>query len=931
MLNKFLRFVIASALALACVHAAASGWTSVNPLVTARNGHTATLLPNGKILVAGGATTAVTNAAELFDPSTGTWQATGSMVTARTNHTATLLHNGQVLVVGGTNPTLNINAPQLASVEIYDPASGQWWNETAISGSRENHTATLLANGHVLVVGGYYSTSFQRQTSRSDAQVFDPILHQWSSVTAMPQARDSHTATYMATGQILVAGGYERTSAKITTVTLLNSSAVYNPTSGQWTTMPAMPQGRALHSATLLHDGNVLLAGGDAATTAAAIFAPGANTWTATSGGLTEARRKHSATLLPDGRVLFAGGEDSVGGYRSTAEIFNPDPAPGNWSSAGTIAARSGHTATLLGNGTLVIAGGYSGTSISSVQRYEYAVPVWQTMAQMPLDKRQKSTATLLANGKVMVAGGGFNVGGILQAQSSTLFYNPTDDTWSSGPGMNRARSLHTATLMANGKVLAVGGGFNVPTVSDTAEIFDPSANTWKLAASPAVIRNWHRATLLLDGRVLVTGGDLLNGNQANSATAEIYDLRHDRWTSAGEIGGFRRAHTATLLRNGKVLVAGGGNSTGDGITSSMLYAPGVNSWTATGSMNVARSFHTATLLPSGKVLVTGGLARLADTSGDARAELYDPDTGIWSLAPGTGSPGYDHVATLLPDGKVWLSCGYCSATWLFDPMMPSAPQSSGATNAALYHIDAGIVLPDGRTMVIGGDSKGQLLSLGLNYPPVTRRPVVNSVTNPLYAGISTTLTGYSFTSYSSPSSGNGSDSASSQPLVRLQRLDNGAVYHLTPVSLANSTYTSTVFGGFEMPVGHYSLTMLVNGSPSRSLLFAVIPAGAPDTPVIDRIVAGNGSLTVHFTPGNVDDYFPATYRLTCMAPPSRIPYEASGATSPVQVTGLVNGKSYSCSVVAANSLGSSSQGSSSVSQRPGVSIVPILNLLLLD
>jgi hypothetical protein len=476
-----------------------------------------------------------------------------------------------------------------------------------------------------------------------------------------------------------------------------------------------------------------------------------------------------------------------------------------------------------------------------------------------------------------------------------------------------------------------VGGGFNVPTVSDTAEIYDLAANAWKMAASPAVIRNWHRATLLLDGRVLVTGGDLLNGNPATSATAEIYDLRHDRWTSAGEIGGFRRAHTATLLRSGQVLVTGGLNSTGDGITSSMLYDPGSNSWVATGSMTGARGFHTATLLPSGKVLVTGGLAHLADTSGDTRAELYDPDTGNWTLAPGTGSSGYVHVATLLPDGKVWLSCGYCSATWLFDPMMPGAPQSSGAPNATLYHIDAGIVLPDGRTMVIGGDSKGQLLSLGLNYPAVTRRPVVDSTTNPLYAGIPMALTGYSFTGYSGPSSGNGSDSASSQPLVRLQRLDSGAVYHLTPVSLANGTYASTVFGGFEMPAGHYSLTMLVNGSPSLSRLFAVVPAGAPDTPVIDRVIAGNGSLTVHFTPGNVDDYFPATYRVTCTAPPSRIPYEASGATSPIQVTGLVNGKSYTCSLVAANSLGSSSQGSNTVSQRTGVSIVPILNLLLLD
>src|SRR5674476_341518 len=138
MLNKIFRFVIASALALACLHVAAAGWTSVNSLVTARNGQTATLLPNGKILVAGGSTGVVTKFSELFDPATGQWQATGDMHAARLFHTATLLHTGKVLVTGGSG---------IASAELYDPATGLWTLTDPMGGERDMHSATLLPNG----------------------------------------------------------------------------------------------------------------------------------------------------------------------------------------------------------------------------------------------------------------------------------------------------------------------------------------------------------------------------------------------------------------------------------------------------------------------------------------------------------------------------------------------------------------------------------------------------------------------------------------------------------------------------------------------------------------------------------------------------------------------------------------------------------------
>jgi hypothetical protein len=111
--------------------------------------HTATLLPNGKVLVAGGDSgSGELSSAELYDPATGTWSATGSLNTARSQHTATLLPNGKVLVAGGEGP-----GGVLRSAELYDPISGTWSN-TGNGTARRVHTATLLPNGKVLVAGG---------------------------------------------------------------------------------------------------------------------------------------------------------------------------------------------------------------------------------------------------------------------------------------------------------------------------------------------------------------------------------------------------------------------------------------------------------------------------------------------------------------------------------------------------------------------------------------------------------------------------------------------------------------------------------------------------------------------------------------------------------------------------------------------------------
>jgi len=162
--------------------------------------HTATLLSNGKVLVAGGYNGSWLSSAELYDPSTGTWTATGSMNTGRTAHTATLLPNGKVLVAGGWNAFASVS-----HAELYDPAKGTW-TTGMLTTTRYEHTATLLPNGKVLVAGGY------RDGSLSGAELYDPANGTWTNTVALTTARNWHTATLLPNGKVLVAGGWSDSS-----------------------------------------------------------------------------------------------------------------------------------------------------------------------------------------------------------------------------------------------------------------------------------------------------------------------------------------------------------------------------------------------------------------------------------------------------------------------------------------------------------------------------------------------------------------------------------------------------------------------------------------------------------------------------------------------------------------------------------------------
>ncbi len=352
---------------------------------------------------------------------------------------------------------------------------------------------------------------------------------------------------------------------------------------------------------------------------------------------MLEGRYVPAATLLPDGRVLVSGGTDEQAQSLASAELY--DPSSGAWTATGEMVQdRVVHTATLLPGGMVLVAGGYFGNpgggesrrlQLASAELYDPGSGSWIATGNMG-GVRGGHTATLLPDGRVLVAGGCCGGSGLL---ASAELYDPSTGTWTATGAMIQAREEHTATLLPDGRVLVAagyggGGGGGMapgPVELASAELYDPDSGTWTATGGMREARIGPTATLLPDGRVLVAGGI---GRRGFLASAELYDPITGTWTATGAMVDARHAPTATLLPNGTVLVAGGYNNSGSligSLTSAELYDPSTGTWTATGNMVEGRSGHRAALLPDGRLMVAGG----SSTGGTlASAELYDPGSG---------------------------------------------------------------------------------------------------------------------------------------------------------------------------------------------------------------------------------------------------------------------------------------------------------------
>lgn len=327
------------------------------------------------------------------------------------------------------------------------------------------------------------------------------------------------------------------------------------------------------------------------------------------------ARQSHTTTLLPNGKVLAAGGRNGYT-YLASAELY--DAGTGAWSLASPLGTpRSAHTATMLSDGKVLVTGGFTGTDVSfSTELYDPCTSAWSPAAPLNVG-REHHTATLLPNGKVLIAGGMLaNETPVADAE----IYDPAADTCTPTGTMNYARNRHSATLLPNGMVLVVGGLSNAPL--DSAELFNPNSGTWTPAASPRQARMDHTATLLPNGKVLVVGG--VNWT-ATLFSAQLYDPTSDTWATAGALNSARSVHTATLLPDGTVLVAGGYRSSGGGIfpVAAERWQPASGVWAPAGNLVGGREWHTAVLLANGKVLLAGGYNSYSRPQTLSTAELY--------------------------------------------------------------------------------------------------------------------------------------------------------------------------------------------------------------------------------------------------------------------------------------------------------------------
>jgi hypothetical protein len=343
-------------------------FTETGGLTTARMFPMATLLSNGKVLVAGGLVWessqgyVATNSAELYDPNTGTFAPTGSMWSNREEGTTTLLPNGKVLVAGGKFGSTQTTE----TAEIFDPATGAFTLTGSMSIPRTCATATLLANGKVLVAGGLYYLAGISPIYIKGAELFDPATGAFTQTGTMSVTRCGHTATLLQSGQVLIAGGAD------------NTAELYDPATGSFISTGNMNVDRSSHSASLLSDGRVLLVGGYYNPTSstvgyaatAEIYDPATHQFSLTGSMVSGGRVEFTASTLPNGAVLVAGGLVGNVPGSTDAELYNP--ATGTFLQTGSLLQGRyvGAAVTLQSGQALVVGGNYAGNGVADAELF---------------------------------------------------------------------------------------------------------------------------------------------------------------------------------------------------------------------------------------------------------------------------------------------------------------------------------------------------------------------------------------------------------------------------------------------------------------------------------------------------------------------------------------------------------------------------------
>ena len=441
----------------------------------------------------------------------------------------------------------------------------------------------------------------------------------------------------------------------------------------------------------------------------------------ATGSMVSSARGYHTATLLGDGRVLIVGGQTVTEGsvsIFSSAELY--DPAAGTFSPTGPMAeARESDSATLLQDGRVLIVGGQNNQILSSAELYDPKTGKFSPTGSLDAP-RENHTASLMVDGRVLIAGGDPSGGDGQTPLATAEIYDPKSGTFSPIGSMIAARKRAGAALLGDGRVLIVGGlDAQLDTLS-TAEIYDPKKGTFSPTGSMLTAQSVMSVITLLDGRVLVVGGDA-----AGSPTAEIYDPITGAFSATGRMA-VQGLDAAVLLHDGRVLVLGGYFAGAAGNGSADLYDPATNTFGPSGTMTTPRFGQSATVMADGRVLVAGGAI-------DASAEVYTPPAPGATITPSptptlavptelAGLPVTSLAANQIHRSGAYASTAFGALVYSVVSKGQAAAEvtvsnlSTGAARAVDVRLPANEIVPADPTQVYAA-TDGRYLVVYANHP----------------------------------------------------------------------------------------------------------------------------------------------------------------------------------------------------------------------
>ncbi|MFL5670860.1 MAG: kelch repeat-containing protein [Chloroflexota bacterium] len=638
-----------------------------------RRGSTATTLKNSLVLLTGGTfvgSDSPSVTAVLFDPYSRTFATTNPLSVARVGHTATLLDDGRVLIAGGRHSegrSISGSAQQLViddkSAEIYDPATGQFTPTSPMVHARAGHTSTKLGDGRVLIAGGYVSReSGGVGDGVAEAEIFDPTTGTFQVAAPMITARGDHTATPLSDGRILIAGGADRFIPERDVAHAIPDAEIFDPVAARFSRVGSLITERRGHSATLLADGRVLVAGGrneigDPRSTE--IFDPTKGTFTA-GPKAGAAHHASQAPLVAGGGVLLTGSGpgasemfDATAAAAATPSVTAPS---GPFRAAGGGAMRTYPATIELGDGRVLILGGWESSTGNTIVEVEIFDPkTGQTSAPgRLLDPLSGATPTRLPDGRILIVGDGPNGTALAEV------FDPSTGSFGAAPDAVQ-RSVGTyhplaATGLPDGQLLVTDAVDSIRTLDAAAGVLGPPIRVCESPQSAVAIDTsrilvgcgdagamvadlrdgtseptafaFDRAVRLDSRRIaLVTGAWHFGDNGDGSPTLDRITGIYDAIAGMQSVpDGTRIGETA--VATGDRLLAFGGTMAG-GSRSTASVSIDTRSWESTelGQMLAPRAGASAIALRDGRVLIVGGALQSPDRTDPLppAAEIFDP------------------------------------------------------------------------------------------------------------------------------------------------------------------------------------------------------------------------------------------------------------------------------------------------------------------